>query len=196
MRGKFIVFEGLDGSGITTQSTLLRNYFYDKGKDVVLTKEPTEGIIGGLIKSSLRQEWKCDPLTIQMLFAADRSHHLNLEIEPALKKGRIVISDRYILSTFAFGSNDVSLELLKQLNINFRKPDLTFIVDTQPELCAERIKRTRHHIEIFEHTSKTQQIRKNYLTLRNYFNDTYVVDGNRKPDEIFNEVTRIVNKVL
>src|SRR3989338_4768889 len=114
MRGKFITFEGLDGSGITTQATLLRNYFLSKNKDALLTKEPTEGLIGGVIKAALRGEWKTNPLTLQMLFAADRAHHLNSEIEPALKRNKTVICDRYILSSLVFGSLSTSMDILKQ----------------------------------------------------------------------------------
>src|SRR3989304_1252387 len=107
MAGKFYVFEGLDGSGLTTQAALLRNYFLSKGKEAVLTKEPTDGLIGGIIKAPLRDEWKTNPLALQMLFAADRAHHLTTEIEPALKKGKNVISDRYVLSNIAYGSIDI-----------------------------------------------------------------------------------------
>ena len=91
MTGKLYVFEGLDGSGLTTQAALLRNYFLSKGKEAVLTKEPTDGLIGGIIKAALRDEWKTNPLALQMLFAADRAHHLTTEIEPALKKNKVVI---------------------------------------------------------------------------------------------------------
>lgn len=194
MPRKFIVFEGLDGSGITTQSTLLRNYFCGKDKEVVLTKEQTDGIIGGMIKSCLRGEWKTDPLTLQMLFVADRSHHLKNEIEPALKKNKIVICDRYVLSNLAYGSLDISINTLKAMNANFRKPDMTFFVDTQPRICMERIKKARHHIELFEQEQKLEQIRRNYLSLKSYFPETYIIDGNGRPEDVFNEVVRIVTR--
>src|SRR3990167_2610775 len=128
MKGNFYVLEGLDGSGITTQASLLKNYFAGKA---LLTKEPTDGLICGLIKSCLRKEWKTSPLTLQMLFAADRAHHLDTEIEPALKMNKNVISDRYILSNIAYGSLDIPQGILLQLNANFRKPHVTFIIDTQ-----------------------------------------------------------------
>ena len=194
MAGKFIVFEGLDGSGITTQATLLRNSLMLKGMNTLLTKEPTDGLMGGLIKSCLRKEWRTDPLTLQMLFAADRSHHLSTEIEPSLKKGRIVICDRYVLSSLAFGSSDVSLPLLKQLNENFRKPHITILLDTQPRICMERMKKARPHVELFEQEHKLEQIRKNYMALKSAFQNVFVIDGNRAPDEILNEVIKIVNK--
>ena len=194
MAGRFIVFEGLDGAGITTQATLLRNYLISKNKDAVLTKEPSDGLIGGMIKSSLRREWNTDPLTLQMLFAADRSHHLKTEIEPAMKRGKTIICDRYIMSSLMFGSLAVSVGILKQLNAEFRRPNMTFIIDTHPRICIERMKKARHHVELFEEEQKLEQIRRNMLSLKNYFPDTFIIDGNRKPEEIMNEVKKIVEK--
>ncbi|MBI2578301.1 MAG: dTMP kinase [Candidatus Aenigmarchaeota archaeon] len=194
MAGKMIVFEGLDGAGTTTQATLLRNYFLSKGKEAFLTKEPTEGIIGGTIKAALRKEWKTSPFTLQVLFSADRSHHLTTEIEPLLKKGKIVICDRYILSSYAYGSLDVSLQILKQLNAYFRKPNMTFFIDTQPSICVERMKKSRPHLELFEEVHKLEQIRRNYLNMKNLFPETYVIDGNRPPEEILSEIIRIAVK--
>ncbi len=195
MPGKFIVFEGLDGSGITTQATLLRNYFISKNKDAVLTKEPTEGLMGGLIKSCLKKEWNTSPLALQMLFAADRAHHLQSEIEPTLKKGKLVICDRYILSSYAFGSLEVSLPVLKQLNSYFRKPHITILIDTQPKICMERMKKARPHVELFEEEHKLEQIRRNYLSMKNLFPETYIVDGNRAPEEVLGEIIKISGKI-
>lgn len=195
MPGKLIALEGLDGSGLTTQATLLRNYLISKNKDAVLTKEPTDGLIGGLIKSCLRKEWKTSSLTLQLLFAADRAHHLASEIEPALKNGKYVITDRYILSSLAFGQTSLSLKILKDLNINFRKPHTTIIVDTQPRICIERIAKSRHHVEIFEEVQKLTQIRDNYFSLKRYFPETIVVDGNRQIEEISKDIRKIVDKI-
>ncbi len=195
MRSKLIVFEGLDGAGLTTQATLLRNYLLGKGDDAILTKEPTDGLIGGLIKSSLRKEWKTSPLALQMLFAADRAHHLSTEIEPALKKNRNIISDRYILSNIAYGSLDIPHSILQQLNANFRKPHVTFIIDTQPAVCLDRIKRSRHHVELFEDEQKLQTVRKVFLSLKKMFPETYIIDGNRNVEEIHKEIRKIVSEM-
>ena len=195
MVGKLYVFEGLDGSGITTQATLLRNYFVNKGKDALLTKEPTEGLIGGVIKAALRNEWKTNPLTLQMLFAADRAHHLNSEIEPAMKKNKIVICDRYILSSLVFGSLNTNMDILKQLNAHFMKPHVTIVIDTNPKMCLERMKKARHHVELFEEEQKLVQIRHNLLTLKNFFPDTHFIDGNRRPEEVFEDVRKLVGKI-
>lgn len=192
MPGSFVVFEGLDGAGVTTQATLLRNYLLEQGVDVVLTKEPTDGLIGGMIKACLRKEWNTDPLTLQMLFAADRSHHLKTEIEPALKKGKTIICDRYVLSSLVFGSLGSSVVTLKQLNAEFRRPHLTFVIDTHPKICVERMKRARHHVEMFEEEQKLNQIRQNLLALKNHFPETHFVDGNKKPAEINAEIAKIM----
>src|SRR3989344_1588238 len=194
MRTNFIAFEGLDGSGLTTQATLLRNFFLSRNRDVILTKEPTDSLIGGLIRACLRKEWHTAPAVLQTLFAADRGHHLDTEIEPALKKGKIVICDRYILSTLAYGLLEVPLKSLLQLNEQFRKPNMTFIIDTQPKLCMDRIRRARPHIELFEDEARLLQIRKNYQSLRSQFPETFVIDGNRSVDEVYEDIQRIIVK--
>lgn len=186
--------EGLDGSGLSTQAVMLKNYLVAKGNNVLLTKEPTDGLIGGLIKAALRREWKTSNLEIQLLYAADRAHHLANEIEPAIKKGKIIITDRYILSALAYGLLDVNANYLKQLNSMFRRPDITFIVDTQPKICQQRIKKSRFSVEMFEDEQRLQLVRNNYLSLKNYYTGTFVVDGNKTPEEVFNEIKKIIDK--
>ena len=194
MVGKLYVFEGLDGAGITTQATLLRNHFLNKEKDAILTKEPTDGLVGGIIKACLRGEWKTNPLTLQMLFAADRAHHLNTEIEPAMKKNKIVICDRYVLSSLVFGALNTNLDILKQINSHFMKPHITIVIDTNPKICLERMKKARHHVELFEEEQKLVQIRQNLLTMKKYFPETYFIDGNRTPQEVHEDVKKLVGK--
>lgn len=196
MSNKFVVVEGLDGAGITTQATLLRNTLIQRGFKALLTKEPTDGLIGGLIKACLRGEWQTNPLTLQTLYAADRAHHLVNEIEPAIRKGVAVICDRYILSSLIFGSLSVSMETLKRLNEHFRKPDVTVIIDTQPSICIERMKKARHHVELFEQPEKLEAVRRNMIALKGYFPNTHIVDGNRSAEEIMSDVTAIVTKYL
>ena len=195
MRGKLIAIEGLDGAGLTTQAVLLRNHLMQK-YSVVLTKEPTDGLIGGILRSSLRREWKTDNQTLQMLFAVDRSHHLITEIEPALKEGKIIITDRYILSSLAYGMIGMPMSFLTQLNSTFRKPDVTILLDTQPAVCLERIKKSRHHLELFEDEQKMTAIRKNFLAIKNYFPETYLIDGNSHFENIHKEIRKIVMKGL
>src|SRR3989344_8642736 len=121
MEGKFIVFEGLDGSGLSTQSFELRNFLMKQGHQVVLTKEQTDGLIGGLIKSCLKKEWKTSLLTLQLLFTADRAHHISNEIEPSLAEGKFVISDRYFFSTIAFGGLQIEKIPVRDYKFSLRQ---------------------------------------------------------------------------
>ncbi|MFH0836572.1 MAG: dTMP kinase [Candidatus Aenigmatarchaeota archaeon] len=192
----FITFEGIDGSGLSTQAALLNDFFIKNGKQCVLTKEPTNNIIGGIIRAGLRREWKVNNLTIQNLFAADRSHHLESEIEPALKKRKIVVCDRYVLSTIAFGALDVPLEYLKQINSLFRKPDITFIIDVHPAVSIERMKKARYHVEMFETEQRLKQTRQNYLALKNFFPNTFIIDGNNPIEQVHKDVLSVIRKQL
>ncbi len=196
MTGKFIVFEGLDGSGLSTQSQMLKDYLMKKGKNVVLTKEQTTGMIGGLIKSSLKKEWRTSPLALQLLFAADRAHHLKADIEPAIKENKIVICDRYIFSTLAFGSIGVDMKFLKLINSKFKKPDITFIIDTPPSVCLNRIAKSRFGLELFERKKELEEVRKNYLSLRRYFPNVFVIKGNRKKEQVFGDIEKIIKKKI
>lgn len=192
-KGLFIVFEGPDGSGQSTQTQLLGKWFKQKNLKVFMTKEPTNSLIGGIIRVILKKEWKVDMKTFQLLFTADRAYHLNKEILPLLKKGINVISDRYILSTLAFGSIEVDLKWLKQINSKFSEPDFTFILNVPGKVCAERIAKSRFGIEFFETPQKLELIRKNYLKLKNFHQNTYVISGDkRSKKEIHEEVVRII----
>jgi len=194
--GVLIVLEGTDGAGLSTQTALLTSYIKDKGEAVISTKEPTSSHIGNLIRSALKHEWRPSPRALQLLFAADRAHHLENEIEPALRANKIVVSDRYILSSLAFGSIENDLAFLKQINSKFRKPDLTFIIDTPPRICLERINRTREDIELFEERGRLEQVREKYLSLRDYFKNTFIVDGDREKEKISKDIQEVLRKHL
>jgi dTMP kinase len=194
-RGLFCVIEGPDGSGESTQVELLAKWFEKRGLKVFVTKEPTNSLIGGIIRVVLKKEWKVNMKTLQLLFTADRAHHLQTEINPMLKKGINVVCDRYILSTLAFGSLEEDLEWLKQINSKFPRPDLTFILNVPGKVCAERIAKSRFGFEFFETAEKLEIIRKNFLSLKNFYENTYVIEGNnRKPEEIHEEIVKIVEK--
>lgn len=193
MKGLFIVFEGPDGAGSSTQVDLLEKWFKKRNVKVYLTKEPTNSIIGGIIRSILKREWEVNMRTLQLLFSADRAHHLKREIIPYLEKGINVISDRYLLSTLAFGALEENLDWLKQINAKFPEPDLTFILNVPGQVCAERIAKNRFGFEIFETADKLEKIRHNYLELKFYHKNTHVIKGDhRNPEEIHGEIAKIV----
>ena len=196
MKGMFIVFEGIDGAGLTTQSILLETYLKKKGYKTLLTKEPTNGLIGGLIRAALKKEWKTTNEVLQLLFSADRAHHLNEEIIPALKEGKIVISDRYFLSTIAYGMIDMEERWLKTINSRFIVPNIIIILDIPPEISIERIKSSRFGFEVFEEKEKLEKIRKNFLKLSKEYKNCYVVDASKSIEDVHKEVIDIVERFL
>lgn len=193
----FIVFEGLDGSGQSTQTKLLGRYLLKKGYQVVLTKEPTlDSQAGRKIREALDEKIKIESAKLQELFAQDRKEHLKNLIIPALKKGKIVISDRYFFSSFAYGSIDLDLEWLIKLNKNFLMPDLTFILATRPEICLERIKNRGEEIKLFEKKEKLEKVWQNYQLLSQRFKNIYFVDGEKSIREVFQQVKKILKAEL
>ena len=196
MMGKFIVFEGIDGAGLTTQTVLLEKYLKMKKYEVILTKEPTNNLIGGLIRAALRKEWSTSNRTLQLLFSADRAHHLEKEIIPALENGKIVISDRYFISTIAYGMVELEKEWLKALNSQFLLPDIIFIIDVPAEVAIERIRASRLGLELFEEKEKLNKIRNNFLELSKEYDNCFVVDGNRNIEEIHLKIVKVVEEKL
>lgn len=196
MPGLFIVIEGIDGAGSSTQVEKLNGYLKQKDYNVLMTKEPTNNIIGGLIRGQLTKDWHTGQDCLQLLFAADRAHHLEREILPALKTGYVVISDRYLFSTIAYGALGTDYEWLKKINERFRQPDLYFIIDVAPETCIERMKKSRHQLELFEEVEKLKKVRENFLRLSKEYKDIYVINGERLVDDIFNDIKLILKPSL
>ncbi len=192
----FIVFEGIDGAGLTTHATLTEKFLQCMGFKVLLTKEPTDGLIGGLIRAALRKEWTADPATLQLLFAADRSRHVKKVIKPALKKGVHVISDRYLFSSLAYGSLNLSVEWLKTVNSPFPLPDITFLLDISPEEAVKRIKGERFAVELFEEIEKLSKVRKAFLQLAEQYPNFYILKTDDEVEEVQRKIEEIILKKM
>jgi len=187
--GIFIVFEGLDGSGQSTQAELLRHYFEDNKDLVILTKEPTEDSKSGrMIRKVLRKEKKIEPDELQKLFVQDRKEHLNNLIIPNLKNGKFVISDRYFLSTCAFGGISLDMEWLIELNNEFILPNITFLLNVDPRICIERIDKRGKRFEFFEEEKKLTKVRENYFKLAKRFPNIYIINGEFSKEAVFKEI--------
>lgn len=196
--GKFIVFEGLDGLGQSTQANLLKDFLINKGYPVVLTKEPIlNSEAGKKIRKVLDKKLRISPLKFQQLFTQDRKKHLEKIIIPALKKGRIVISDRYFFSSLAYGTAEgLSLNRLIKINEKFLVPDLTFILKVRPEICLKRIKKRETERTLFEKKEKLQKVRKIYQILPKKFRNAYIINGEKPINKVFQEIRRIVRLKL
>lgn len=194
--GLFIALEGLDGAGISTQARFLSDQLRGEGYKTLLTKEPTNNLIGGLIRGQLSGDWKTGMAALQLLFAADRAHHLEREIIPALKNGRIVISDRYVFSSIAYGGIELSRDWLININEPFFFPDLTVILRITPERAAQRLRAVRFQFELFEEVEKRRQILKNYEWIADRFDRVKVVDAEQPLKNVAQDIFKTVKPNL
>lgn len=192
--GKFIVFEGLDGSGQSTQAALLKDFLVENGHFVVLTKEPTiDSEAGKEIRQVLDKKARVAPRQLQELFTEDRKEHLDNLVIPALKDGKIIICDRYFFSTFAFGAfSGVNLEELIKLNQDFLMPDLTIILKVSPEVCMERIGKRGEPQTLFEEKEKLVKIWEIYKIMPERFENVYIIDGERPVEAVHQNIKALL----
>jgi len=158
-KGVFIVIEGLDGSGKTTQATFLAKRLCES-HNVMLTAEPSRGKIGTFIRESCLYEEKRRPTEAEaLLFAADRIEHVQNEIKPALDEGKLVICDRYVYSSLAYqGSAGLSLDWIKTINARALQPDFSIFIDVSPEQVLERLQRKKSVMETLETQQKVREV--------------------------------------
>lgn len=192
-KGRFVVFEGLDGSGKTTQMARIQHRFTCMGIDTVTTCEPTDGPVGSLIRQMLAGRIPVDPRTLAALFAADRTDHLvtkDTGVEALMNKGRTVLCDRYYFSSYAYHAKDMDLDwiiTLNTVNAQILKPDLTLFIDVAPETCLERIRAGRNRLDMFEKIDILTRVREHYFAAFERLRDqetVVVVDGNASEDAV------------
>ncbi len=158
-KGAFVVIEGLDGSGKTTQARILAAKLKES-QGAVFTQEPSRGRIGRFIRSRILYGDRRPPITLEaLLFAADRIDHIETEVMPALAEGRLVISDRYLYSSLAYqGSAGLSLEWIQSINQHALKPDLALFIDADPEGLLKRLRRKKSVMEKLETQRKVREV--------------------------------------
>ena len=204
-RGKFIVIDGMDGSGKTTQSIKLIKYLFNKAKKnhLALTREPYTSDEGAEIRRILAESK--DPMEqgykLADLFVSDRKFHINYLIEPLLNKGLHVISDRYKYSTLAYQQTQgVPLEKLMEMHNGLLVPDITFIFDVPAEVAMQRMSedRVRGRKEVFEQLEFQEKLRHNYLALKDQLpnENIVIVDASKSVDEVFSQIKAEVDKIL
>ncbi|TMA28007.1 MAG: dTMP kinase [Deltaproteobacteria bacterium] len=192
--GRFIVFEGLDGAGTTTQSKLLAERLQQKGRTVHLAHQPSDGPVGQLIRQILagraattQADGKLgivDERGMALLFAADRLDHLASQIEPRLGRGEDVILDRYTLSSLAYQGASVSHEFILVANRYARKPDLTLFLYVPATVALERVRMRGAKLERYETATQLQAIEREYSRLVGTLASVVSIDGTRPVAEV------------
>ena len=186
-KGKFIVFEGIGGSGKGTQINLLKDYLLTKNKTVLVTNEHTRDTgVGNLIESTIKKKSdQMDPTALQVLFVADRINHSQRVILPALKKYDFVLEDRYMGSTISYAppeQRDYFLNLHKTDKI--LTPDLVFILNIDLIEAAQRIGK-RGDADIFDTAEKMRVCLDSYRWYEKHSGHNCVwIDGNGSKEEI------------
>jgi dTMP kinase len=137
---RFVVIEGLDGAGTTTQADLLAEGLRGRDLRVCLTAEPSDGPLGAVARAHVRNEISLDPVTTALTFVADRADHAARVIGPALERGEWVVCDRYLLSTLAYqGAEGVDRLWMLEASAGILVPDLTVYLDVPDRQRAERM---------------------------------------------------------
>ena len=187
----FAVFEGGDGSGTTSQLSLLKERFSKIQNPVFSpTFEPTDGPVGKLLRSALKREISLKPETMARLFAADRGEHIygSGGVAERCAGGELVVCDRYVLSSLVYQGIECGDELPMALNSPFPAPELLVFFDIDPEIALERIK-SRSSLEIYEYPEFQAKVRKKYLSLLGMYRDAGVrvtiIDAAKSPQEVF-----------
>lgn len=189
-KGGFIVFEGIDGCGKSTQIGLLKRKLMGEEIKTFFTEEPCRDLPAGrLIGRILSKKLPVDPIALQLAFSADRKDHWERVIRPALMKNDLVVCDRYFWSTVAYGSLAAGIDWLLTVNKTVPSPDLTFLIDVLPETAIKRIFGRRKGKTIFEKKDKLVKTRKTYFSLaRKFGKECFIIDGERDPGEIHREI--------
>ena len=194
MSGRLIVLEGLDGAGTTTQAKRLVEHLTAQGTRAHLTREPSDGPIGKLLRQMLTGNHSIPGQTINqstfgLLFAADRLDHLQREVEPELAAGGTVISDRWYHSSLAYQGTGADRDWIVTLNARARRPDLTLFLQVRPEVAAQRRVAAGRVQELFEDLRMQEEVAAGYeatlaeLTAQGERIET--IDGEASPDAVF-----------
>jgi dTMP kinase len=189
-RGFFICVEGLDGCGKTTQAKILVRKLRKIGYDAVYTAEPSRGKIGRFIKRyCLHGGKRVSSVVEALLFAADRYEHVETEIIPALKDGKVVVSDRYMYSSLAYqGAAGLNLDWIRMINEHAVSPNLAIFIDVDPNTVIKRLKPKKSVMENLETQRKVREVYLKFVE-----NGELVrVDGNKPKSEVAKEIFSVV----
>lgn len=202
MRGLFLVLEGIDGAGTTTQRGRLAAWLAGLGQAVHPTAEPSSGPIGRLIRQFLGSlDQPLEARAMALLFAADRRDHIEREILPQLRAGTVVISDRYVLSSLAYQTSaGVPREVVASANADILVPDLTIYFDLPLSVAAERRARRASTVEIYDADPVQARVAATYRAeaeqRRAAGEPVVFIDAAREPDEVEAQLRAAITPLL
>ena len=195
--GLFVVFEGIDGAGTTTQCERYAARLRARGRRVHVTREPSTGPIGSMIRLALTHRLTLPAAdqarVMALLFAADRLDHVAAEIDPHLRDGYVVLSDRYDLSSLAYqsitstsGDAEGTLRWIRELNRHARRPDVTLVLDVSPDVAAARRAARGGAAELFDAAEVQARLARAYADADALVPGDRVVhlDGDAAPDVV------------
>jgi len=203
--GVFIVLEGIDGAGKSTQAKMLAEWFEERGHEVVLTKEPTDTAFGKLIRRlvltggrvGIIDGAKISHEAEALLFAADRAEHIHKLIRPSLKEGKVVISDRYFYSSLAYQwARGLDLEWLIDLNRFAIRPDIAILLDIPAKESMRRIKGRAIKTEFDRIFELQRSVRDNYLKLAEMFPEIRIVNAQNSVEDIHRDIIGLIEQEI
>lgn len=201
----FIAFEGLDGSGKSTQVRWLSERLQEQNLKIYTTAEPTNSRIGQMIRDIFKHKMEADDRTIAALYAADRLEHLLNKTDGILKKideGFTVITDRYYFSSYAYHSVHMDMNWVVQANslsAGLLRPDLTIYIDIPPEVSMQRLNKGRNTIELYESIENLKEVRDKYFESFRMFKgieNVFITDGNRPAEKIASDIWMEVSRIM
>lgn len=203
MSGKLIVLEGIDGAGTTTQTARLCAALAARQVEAHATREPSTGPVGRLLREMLGGAHQpVDATTLGLLFAADRADHLQREIEPALARGAVVVSDRYYHSSLAYQSDPddrAGFDWVRLLNGRARRPDLTLLLEVPVDVAAARRAADGRPDELFDRLETQRRVAEGYRRVVAALGGEEriaVLDGTQPLDTVAGEILARVLAVL
>ena len=201
----FIAFEGLDGSGKSTQVKVLAEKLKGQGLKIYTTAEPTTSRIGQIIKDIFKHKMEADHRTIAALYAADRLDHLTNKTDGILKKieeGYTVITDRYYFSSYAYHGTHMDINWVinaNSLSADLLRPDLNIYIDISPEESMKRLNKGRAAIELYESIENLKKVKEKYFEafeLLGGKEKIFIINGSRSEKEISNDIWKEISKLV
>jgi dTMP kinase len=198
----FIVLEGIDGSGTTTQLDRLVAHLVARGRAAHATREPSTGPIGRLLRELLLGQHAlpsgapADGQAMALLFAADRRDHLRREIEPALERGADVVSDRYLMSSLAYQAVEADRGWVAGLGRGLRLPDLTILLDVPVAVAAERRRAAGRVVERYDDDAVQTRVAESYRKLAAEEPSALILDGSGTVPEVAAAIAAAVDGLI